>query len=105
MFKFEENKTKNKILISEENKIIKSEEDKIFKLKSKENVKIEENKEIMKNNLIENCYDGLSKLEYVNVKLIITEIASTNPEKILRRCISPILSKFHTQQNFGLFHT
>ncbi len=45
------------------------------------------------------------KSDKIVVKLVITEILKTDEEKALRKFLSPILTTFDFQQQFGLFHS
>jgi hypothetical protein len=41
----------------------------------------------------------------VKVKLVIAEICKTNAQKNLRKMLSPIMTTFDTNQQFGMFHS
>jgi len=41
----------------------------------------------------------------VKIKLVIAEIAKTDTQKAIRKMLSPVLTKFDHQQQFGMFHS
>lgn len=41
----------------------------------------------------------------VKVKLVIAEICKSDAQKAIRKLLSPVLTKFDHQQQFGMFHS
>jgi hypothetical protein len=41
----------------------------------------------------------------IRIKLVIAEICKNNTQKAIRKLLSPILTTFDTQQQFGMFHS
>jgi hypothetical protein len=41
----------------------------------------------------------------IKIKLIIAEICKSDTQKALRKMLSPVLTKFDVQQQFGMFHS
>jgi hypothetical protein len=46
-----------------------------------------------------------TKEKHINIKLVITEIQTSQFGRNLVQAVSPILSFFHLNEKFGIFHT
>ncbi len=63
----------------------------------------EDTNDVLVDEIINGLNKNVQKLEYVKVKIIITEIAKDNNKKFLRKLLSPIATTFKKQPEFGMY--
>jgi hypothetical protein len=79
-----------------------------YSIESNNNIESIQNvdtKETVVDEIINGLNKNIQKLEFVKVKIIITEIAKSKNKKLLRKILSPIATTFKKQPEFGMFHT